>query len=169
MEHRESPVVFVSAKLVSCTKIWSGQQQKDPKQRLFVILFFVILYETTEVLAIGAASPASREALTNPEPQISSNGRQHVTRGPAVVRRGLAYKAAAHWSSRTAKAPAAQEVGLSLSAGVHSNRPTGPCQATITRRPRRWISWAIAAPWLIVYTIAFVKGVTEQTFIVPLN
>lgn len=62
----------------------------------FVILFFMILYETTEVLAISAASPASREALMNPEPQISSNGRQHVTRGPAVVRWGLAYKAAAH-------------------------------------------------------------------------
>lgn len=44
MEHRESPVVLVSAKLVSCTKIWSGQQQKDPKQRLCYFIFYYSLW-----------------------------------------------------------------------------------------------------------------------------
>lgn len=42
-----------------------------PQTVALLFYYFIILHETTEVLAISAATAASREAVTNPEPQIS--------------------------------------------------------------------------------------------------
>lgn len=79
------------------TKIWSSQWHQRPQTAALLFDFFYLFsLKPQKFWAMSAASPASCEASTNPELQISSNGREHVTR--AACGAGwwrLVYKAAA--------------------------------------------------------------------------